>query len=173
MKAKAGLEARNSQAAKDALRRRQKIKKARTVKRHVRYKEKKKLLEELTKSESGKVIVADNLNNPFAVSDDEAPKPQSSRVDNKPDKVGSPSAQVETEAKPIETEHTEQNEDEEIVKVEEPAKKKKYMPFEKERKHFEKVKKEREQEEQERQIQIKTQQDMRKQSKKQRKAKVS
>ena len=173
MKAKAGLEARNSQAAKDALRRRQKIKKARTVKRHVRYKQKKKLLEELTKTESNNVIVADNLSNPFAASDDEAIKPQSNPVDKKPDDADSLSVEVEPELKPQELEDMKQDKNEEIVKAEEPVKKKKHMPFEKERKHFEQVKKEREKEQEERKMQIETQQNMRKESKKQRKAKVS
>lgn len=56
-----GFKGRNQQAARDALRRRQKAKQAKTVKRHVRYNEKQKLLKQLESSARDAPIVASNL----------------------------------------------------------------------------------------------------------------
>jgi rRNA processing len=62
--------ARGNQAAGDSLRRRQKAKKARVVKKHVHFKQKMRLLEEY-KGGKGGVIVAEELGIPGAESDDE------------------------------------------------------------------------------------------------------
>lgn len=61
---RSALDNRNTQAARDALRRRQKEKKSRIVKRHVLYKQKQKLLKDIEGSETAGPIIAPELGRP-------------------------------------------------------------------------------------------------------------
>lgn len=68
------LQERNSQAARDALRRRQKQKKSKTVKRHVLYKQKQRLLNQLAEEEPQAPIVASELGRPGSEHEDDDEK---------------------------------------------------------------------------------------------------
>lgn len=64
------LQARQGQASKDALKRQHKVKKSRIVKRHVLYKQKRNLLQNLAKEAIPKPIVAEELGRPGEEFDD-------------------------------------------------------------------------------------------------------
>lgn len=188
MSNKQGLQARNQQAARDALRRRQKAKKARQVKRHVRYKEKKRLLDEL---EAGKVdspIVANELRRLGEDEDEkddvhvrprtqQSNKKQNTEVDGfvcgeESDKVelrGSQSAQIEDDVE----QHKMGLEAKKTQTLQGDKKKKKFVPFTKQMKQAENARKEREKKEREHQIRISTRENMLKKSKKERGKRVS
>lgn len=68
------LQARQTQASKDALKRQHKAKKSRIVKRHVLFKQKKSLLKHLKEGDLPKPIIAKELGRPGEQSDDE-PQP--------------------------------------------------------------------------------------------------
>lgn len=187
-----GLEARNQQAARDALRRRQKAKKAKTVKRHVRYKDKKKLLGEFENAKKEVPIVASEL--PHLLEEEEEAlnyptdpgrKQQAKKDDTTSKGVVAPS---EAQQKPSHRESAPQRgtlEDnkpralekdgistEATVSAQATAKKK-YLPFTKERKEFKKAQAEREAREKERQGRIKVREKMLQKSKKERRERVS
>ncbi|KAI0559142.1 rRNA-processing protein FYV7 [Gracilaria domingensis] len=172
MNESAALIARRTQAARDALRRRQKEKKARIVKRHVRYKQKQKLLSQLQLSEREEPIVAPE----FATLHHE----EAERREQEPTDVNG-KTQIEISASEEETEHLHKSSSEELRKGEseamdhaddttEPKRNtRKYMPFAKERKQFKEMKEKREQEQKEREERIKQRESMLKSSKKRRK----
>lgn len=181
-----GLEARNQQAARDALRRRQKAKKAKTVKRHVHYKEKKKLLEDLEANKPAALIVADELSRPWDNdSSDERPKKTIPMRRSQKEQVDG-SGGGNAEAVSNENEDAEEEDEIEAVKEAVPdaraegapveggkKEKKKYLPFTKQMKQAEKARKEREQKEKERVQSIKVREGMLKKSKKDRRDRVS
>lgn len=73
------LQARQTQASKDALRRKLKEKKSRKVKRHVLFKQKQHLLQDLAQQAAPKPIISEELGRPGGDSDDE---PYRARADN-------------------------------------------------------------------------------------------
>lgn len=187
---KKGLEARNQQAARDALRRRQKAKKARTVKRHVRYKEKKRLLGEMEASEPVKPIVARELGIPGNEGAEEEVqivnmkknnegngKQSAGQIDNDGEGTGLGSEEKEekVDAKDAKVKITETIQDSEHTngKQADGKTKKKYMPFTKQIKQAEKAQREREERERERKHKIEIREKMLKLSRKQRKERVS
>lgn len=189
MSSRKGMEVRNQQAARDALRRRQKAKKARTVKRHVRYKEKQRLLREMEEQQPAAPIIAKELGIPgdedevddIAVSkttgtNTNSNLDSSSEVDE-PDEAN---LDTSTTAKEEKIDNVEKVLDEKNRSVEEGGnesggedlEKKKHHPFMKQMKIAEEARKEREKREKERKQRIKVRERMLKKSKKERKTKV-
>lgn len=188
-----GLQARNTQAARDALRRRQKEKKARIVKRHVRYKDKKKLLEQLAQSERPTPIVAKELcrddeedleamqepsvqaRTPIVHKDDDADDSALAENDQREIAVRE-NADVDSKVC-TDVPADDSGEDDDSVRqdrpLDKPAKRQKYIPFMKEQKEYERMKEEREAEQSERRRKIEEREQMLQRSKKQRRAKVS
>lgn len=184
------ISARNTQAARDALRRRQKEKKARIVKKHVRYKQSKKLIDQL--QDVPVPIVAKELSRGDSDEDNEATnrafKPSKVRGKKRSPEQDEekrrevPSDAISTEKgddtiQDISSNAVEEGNDrdapgieetDEVDKQQDAKKRKKYLPFQKERKYFEKVKKEREAKEKEHQQKIEEREEMLRQSKKQR-----
>lgn len=173
------LIARRTQAARDALRRRQKEKKARIVKKHVRYKEKQKLLAQLAQAEKDAPIVAPELGSldgehPTAVLESqqttrdggtERPPVGVSATNKHQERLSSNgsrnSEEVEMESPTVQNE-----------KRTEQKKKAKHVPFAKERKQYEEAQKRREQEQKEREKKIKQREIMLRKSKNRRKEQV-
>lgn len=149
-----GLEARNKQAERDALRRRQKAKKARIVKRHVRYKDKKKLLATLEAETSAKPIVAHELRRyEEEESDVEAAAAaamghgmgEHGVVESHSDRMSADVQDEKEEVGAVAKSGSERDEEEDQVGEAEPVERKKaYVPFQKEMKQFEAMKQERE-----------------------------
>lgn len=189
MSVRTGLDARNMQAARDALRRRQKEKKARIVKRHVHYKEKKRLLEELATKDTAAPIVAPELMRPGEGDDDNemTEKKHKKSKNKKKGKNVTPTENEDIEAieetATLNTSDDIGKETDEVSAVpsvggsadeeRKGSKAKKYAPYTKERKQFEKLQKEREVQKQEREKKINERVNMLKKSKKERKKRVS
>lgn len=196
MSNKQGLEARNQQAARDALRRRQKAKKAKQVKRHVRYKEKKKLLSELEAEKVDVPIVAHELGRPGDEEDEEGeiavqPLRQRQTQERKRTRRNSDKAEATKEAEDnevaedIDSQDGGMNDEIQSAQKQEPEEKsipsvvvekrkpKKYLPFTKQMKQAEQARKERQKNEKEREIKIKTRENRLKLSKKERRKRVS
>lgn len=181
MTEKKGMEARNQQAARDALRRRQKAKKAKTVKRHVRYKDKLKLLAELESNKSAAPIVASELprfdEEEEDVIEKNVPSTNSTAL-NEPEKsvqVSPSNSEIEKHT-PMETASLQKDGDEvapvEATVSEEPKAKKKYLPFTKQVKQYEKLKGEREARRREHEKRINIREKMLSKSKKNRRERV-
>lgn len=175
----ASLMARRTQASRDALRRRQKEKKARIVKNHVRYKQKQKLLAQLAHAEKEAPVVAPELgalDGERATAGLESYQTEIGRetvrqqsgvfeADKRQERLSGDVTRSTTED---ETETpTLQNE-----KGMEQKSTQKHIPFSKERKHYEEVQKRREQEQKERENKIKQRETMLRKSKKRRKEQV-
>lgn len=182
MSEKKGMEVRNQQAARDALRRRQKAKKAKTVKRHVRYKDRKKLLADLDANQEAAPIVASDLRQLVDNEDDLIevnPQRTKSVTLNKREKQNeTKSGEANAEdTMPVESDSLSNVGNKpgpvEAARAEEPKGKTKYMPFSKQIKAYEKLKGQKEAQRREQQKKIKIREKMLRKSKKERKERVS
>lgn len=171
---KNGVQARNTQAARDALRRRQKEKKARIVKRHVRFKDKKKLMEQLEQSESKRPIVAAELSRHGEGEEESLEQAGIPRKKQEiPDTTEALKAKQGDRGSDAEHDGQESGDTKDKTQGDSPVKRKKYLPFTKEVREFERTKRERERRDQERKERIAGREEMLTQSRKRRGQKVS
>ena len=186
---------RNTQAAQDALRRRQKEKRARIVKKHVRYKNTRKLIDQISKAPA--LIVAAELSRHDSDNDRESLMPGAKNANGKRQKPSGPSRVSSTTPNPL-TERTanespattgtgdessskatnisaanDRGRESGDTKSETEKRKRKFEPFHKQKMQFEKMQKEREAKRQEREKEIAEREEMLRQSKKNRSKRVS